>query len=261
MSIVFFLNLDDGYDATSVYQLQDFIKSCRKKLIGDSNLFWVVLQSNQLADTDIVQEDFNKAYKDMKEVLRNDGWILPQLELNMRNQINISNIRVEGHGVYPMQSAIPKLESGTTIVGELPILLKVSNFRENKDQILTHCVQEMNKKDKKNTVIVYDYDYDFKYVGKDLKRLLKDKTVIEYPSNKGKKKDLSNIKDFVEKDDHILFTKRNYFNGCESSKIIYLNYGAAGQRNVLMRGVKDVILVEVGEFAEIRGMKKDIRFN
>ena len=82
------------YDATSVNQLKDFIKNCRKYLKSSSNLFWVALQSNQLADTSSVKEDFKEALKDMKEELIKDGWILPKLEANMRNQINISNINV-----------------------------------------------------------------------------------------------------------------------------------------------------------------------
>ena len=205
----------------------------------------------------------------MKEALKDQGWILPQLESNMRNQINISNIKVGSHGAYKMQSSITKLKSGTNIVGDLPIMLKVkgSEWKGKKDQILTHCLQEMNKKDKKNVVILHDGDPDFKDVGKDLKRLTKDKTVIEYPSNQGKQKDISNIKDFIEKDDHILFTERDYFNGCEASNIIYLNHShkgfspnLIGYRNTLMRAVQNVILVNLGEFTNITGMKEDYRF-
>ena len=237
----------------------------------DSNLFWVALQSNLLADTEDVRYstymdyNFNSALHEMKKGLKKDGWILPHLESNMRNQINISNIKIEGPDVsknhiwYPMQSSITKLNSGTNIVGELPILFKVRGWHKKKDQILTHCVQEMNKKDKKNLVILYDYSL-FKGVGKDLARLVKDKTVIEYPSNHGKQKDISNIKDFIEKDDHILFTKRNYFNGCETSNVIYLNWSSNGQRNVLMRSVKNVILVDVDSRVKIDGMKEDNRF-
>ena len=112
--------------------MKDFIKQSRQKLNSDSNLFWVALQSNQLADVSDVSDDFKKALEDMKEDLTKDGWILPQLESNMRNQINISNIKVEieGSDVFEMQSSIPKLESGTSIVGELPIFLKVNNLRD-----------------------------------------------------------------------------------------------------------------------------------
>ena len=43
-----------------------------------------------------------------------------------------------------------------------------------------------------------------------MKRLIKDKILIKYPSNEGKQKDIQNIKDFIEKDNHILFTKSEY---------------------------------------------------
>ena len=224
---------------------------------SDSNLFWVALQSNTLADTSDVRDGFKEALSAMKEELARDGWILPQLESNMRNQINISNINVERSGFHQMQSSIPKLKSGTNIVGELPICFKVrsdSEWYKKKDNILNHCIQEMNKKDNKNVVILHDSDY-LKDIGKDLKRLIKDKTVIEYPSNEGKKKDIQNIKDFIEKDDHILFTKQDYFNGCEASNIVFLNYEYGGIRNSLMRGVKNVILVNVGNNATVSGMK------
>ena len=92
---------------------------------------------------------------------------------------------------------------------------------------------------------------------------IKDKTVIEYPSNEGKLKDFSNIRDFIEKDDHILFTKSYYFNGCEASNIIFLGHHSEGVRNVMMRAVKNLILVDFydsGEY-EISGMKQDKRFH
>ena len=166
-----------------------------------SNIFWVALQSNQLADTDCVEDDFKDALNAMKEELRKDGWILPQLESNMRNQVNISNMNIETGGHYPMQSTITKLKSGTNIVGELPIRLKVkvSEWKKKKDNILNHCVKEMNKKDKKNVVILYDGDIYFKDVGKDLKRLIKDKTVIEYPSNEENKKTFKILKILLRK--------------------------------------------------------------
>ena len=109
-------------------------------------------------------------------------------------------------------------------------------------------------------MILHDNDFLFKDVGKDLKRLIKDKTVLEYPSNEGKKKDIQNIKDFIEKDDHILVTKKDYFNGCEASNIVYLKHLYTGIRNSLMRGVKNLIFVEVGSDARISGMKEDERF-
>merc|ERR1712126_518556 len=154
--------------------------------------FWVALQSNALADTNDVQDGFKRALSKMKDDLTKNGWILPQLEYNMRNQINISNINVEGNASFQMQSSIQQLKSGTNIVGELPIYFKVrseSEWEEKKDNIMTYCVQEMNKKDNKNVVILHDDFSIFEDVGKDLKKLIKDKKVIEYPSNEGKQKD------------------------------------------------------------------------
>ena len=167
-------------------------------------------------------------------------------------------------GAYPMQSSIQKLKSRTNIVGERPIRFKVKDeieWYKKRDKILNHCIQEMKKKDNKNVVILYDNDNFFKDVGKDLKRLRIDKKVIEYPSNEGKQKDIQNIKDFIEKDDHILFTKNDYFNGCEASNIVYLNsFSSKGIRNSLMRGVKNLILVDVDGDAIVSGMKEDKRF-
>ena len=182
----------------------------------------------------------------------------------MRNQINISKINVEKKsGHYRMQSSVTKSYPGTNVVGELPILLKIkssSDWDEHKVQILTYCFQEMEKKDQRNVVVLYD-SYTFDDVGIGLKLLMKDKTVVEYPSGKGKQKDISNIKDFIEKDDHILLTKSDYFNGCEASNIVFLNNSTIGWRNSFMRGVKNLILVEVHDiFEEISGMKEDKRF-
>ena len=253
--------LGDDYDATSVKQLLEFSKRCRGHLKSDSNLFWVALQSNQMADTSGVEDDFKEELKHMKEELTKNGWILPTLEANMRNQINISNINVESTGGCEMQSSINKLRSGTNVVGEVPVLIKIRNqddWNKKKDAVLKHCIQEMEKKDNKNVVVLFDRDSYFKDVGKDLKRLIKDKTIVEYPASKqDKQKGISNVKDFIEKDNHVLVTESRYFNGCEASNIIFLTNGQEGVRNGLLRAVKNIICVQVGNVAKIEGMKED----
>ena len=250
-----------SYDAISVSQLKVFITNCRRHLKNDSNLFWVALQSNQLADVQaFVDSDFSIELSDMTKELKEAGWILPELKSNMRNQVNISNIMVEYQGnAYRMQSSIEKLQSGSNIIGEFPILIKIKylDWDKKKDQLLEYCFQEMKKKDRKNVVVLYDDDCSFfKDVGKDLRRLSKDKIVVEYPSSQGKQKDISNIKNFIEQNDHILFTRRDYFNGCEASNIIYLNGSSNGVRNCLMRGVQNVICIQVDAYTSICGMKE-----
>ena len=225
------------------------------------------MRSNQLADiASGVEDDFKKSLKIMKTDLTTDGWILPQLESNMRNQINIANIKVEqnstGYG-YQMQSTLTKLESGTNIVGEVPTLFSVRNssdwslWKDVKEYVLKHCLQEMTKKDKNNIVVLHDHYSGFKDVGMVLKRLMKDKTVIEYPSSEGKQKDINNLKDFMRKDDTILFTRNYYFDGYEASNIIYLYSGDCGLRNGLLRAVNNVTCIQVGSHAKISGMKED----
>ena len=217
-----------------------------------------------MADTSRVEEDFQEELEKMKDELTKEGWLLPQLEVNMRNQINISNLNIEQHGNYPMQSSIQKLRSASNVVGEIPTLFKVKNeynWPKKKDAILEHCVQEMDGKDNKNLVVLYDSDHSgFKDVDTDLKRLIKDKTVVEYPSKQNKQKGLQNIKNFIEKDNHILVTEAKYFNGWKASKVLFLAYYGKGVRNALLRSVKNLLCVEVGGLTTINGMKEDRRF-
>ena len=94
--------------------MQDFIRRCRWKL--KSNLFWVSLQPNHLADLSRVGYSFEQALKYMKEGLKGQKWIFPTLQANMRNQVNIANIKVEqGNSGLDMQSSIEKLKSGTSL--------------------------------------------------------------------------------------------------------------------------------------------------
>ena len=255
---------DRQYDSASVKQLNVFLWRCSRHLKSESNLFWVALQSNQVADIDDVQNDFKEALENMKNDLATNGWIFPQLESNMRNQINISNITVDGSqsGMH-MQSSIDILKSGTNVVGEIPTLYKVERSWDKKERkILKHCIDEMNAKDKKNIVILYDRDAMFKEVAIDLKNIIQDKTIVEYPSSQGKQKGVANIKDFIEKDNHVLFTQKQYFNGCEASNVIFLNDDMVGVRNCLMRAVKNVICIQAGgSQTKISGMKEDHRFN
>ena len=74
----------------------------------------------------------------MNEELKMNGWILPSLQANMRNQVNIANIQIdrrENSGWDgEMQSSIDKLPSGSSLVGEIPVLfrLKLSDWNEKK---------------------------------------------------------------------------------------------------------------------------------
>ena len=103
----------------------------------------------------------------------------------------------------------------------------------------------------------------FKDVADDIKRVIKDKNVVSYPSEKGEKEDILNVKNFVEKNDHILVTEGHYFNGCEAANIIILFSSGAGLRNCILRGVQNIICVQLSDYganAKINGMKEDKRF-
>ena len=84
------------YDASSVKRLTEFLKRCRQHLKNKEHLLWVSLQSNLLADLSRrVEKEFQNALKEMKEEMKRNGWILPTLSANMRNQVNIANVQVE----------------------------------------------------------------------------------------------------------------------------------------------------------------------
>ena len=93
--------------------------------------------------------------------------------------------------------------------------------------------------------------------------MIKDKKVVAYPSKQSKEKRISNVKKFVEKSDHILVTRRQYFDGCESANVIFLTDGIESVRNSVLRGVQNIICVQLmdyGSEASINGMKEDNRF-
>ena len=70
------------------------------------------------------------------------------------------------------------------------------------------------------------------------------------------------MKQFVEKSDHILVTRRHYFDGCESANVIYLTNGTEGMRNSVLRGVQNILCVQLtrGGDAKMNGMKEYNRF-
>ena len=139
------------YDASSAKKLKDFIISCRKELKSETNLFWIALQSNVLADLGNVENDFEKALPKMKEELKNEKFIFPTLQANMRNQVNIANITVEQDTGFlsEMLSSIEKLKSGSSLVGEVPLLFKASRWGKKKEVVLKHCFELMNQKVKR----------------------------------------------------------------------------------------------------------------
>ena len=92
--MIFISNLGKYY-ATSVKKFKEFITNCRKQLKNETNLFWIALQSNILADLSEVENDFEEALTEMKDELKKEEWIFPTLQANMRNQVNIANINVK----------------------------------------------------------------------------------------------------------------------------------------------------------------------
>lgn len=257
------------YEAASVKRLSEFLTRCRQQLTNEENLFWVSLQSNVLADLchTTSRREFDKALQAMKEEMKRNGWILPTLKANMRNEVNIANVQVErgSYGDERMNSLIEKLKSGTSLIGEVPILFYVNEWNKKKNKVLKHCIELMSQKNDKNIVVLWIEDYFFKDVADDIKRVIKDKKVVPHPSKQSKKEGISNVKQFLEKCNHILATKTQYFNDCESANVIFLNEtgSGAGLRNSILRGVENIICIEVSDDdfpEEIEGMKEDNRF-
>ena len=168
--------------------------------------------------------------------------------------------------------SVEKLNAGSSLVGELPLLFRVKDWELQKFEVLYHCINLMTKKNDKNIVVLYDDFKVFKDVDKDIQMIIEDKTVVAYPSDEYKI-GISSIHDFIEKRGHIFVTHGQYFNGCEASNIIFLNYCYSGVRNCLMRGVENVICVQlkqnkqkgikaiIGETTDIKGIKEDNRFD
>ena len=262
------INSNSKYDANSVKRITEFLTSCRNQMKNEENLFWVSLQSNLLADLTIVEKDFENSVAEMKDELKRNGWTLPTLKANMRNQVNIANVLIEeGESAESkMVSSIIKLKSGTSLIGEVPILMQVKqgDWSKKKYIMLKHCIELMSQKNEKNIVVLWDDDGYFKDVADDIKRVIKDKKVVEYPSKQSKMEEISNIKQFVEKSDHILVTRNYYFNGCESANVIYLSWNKAGIRNSVLRGVQNIICIQLmvgsGFDANMNGMKEDKTF-
>ena len=72
---------------------------------------------------DEVKDDFKEASKHIKEDLTRDKWMQLRLESDMRNQVIISNIKVDESGT---QSDITKLETRRNILFYL--LLDITLF-------------------------------------------------------------------------------------------------------------------------------------
>ena len=218
-----------------------------------------------MADIQYAREDYTNAINEMKNELTEEGWIFPCLQANMRNQVNIANINAEFNAVYPekMQSSIEKLKPASTLVGDVPLLFKVKEdqWERKKEEVLKQCIELMAEKNGKNIVILFDNDNLFEDVADVIKRVVKDKTVVPYPSYKSEKEDIENVKIFVENTNHILATKQHYFDGCEAPNIVYLcSKGFLGLRNYLLRGVENLICVQLSDDFELKGMKEDRRF-
>ena len=247
---------------------------CQQQFQNKSNLFWVSLQSNLLADLSVVTNDFAEAVQEMKVEMKRNGWVLPTLSANMRNQVNIAKVHFEKGEMsgWEMQSSITKLASGSSLIGEIPMLFRVKliDWEDKKDKMLKHCIDLLSQKSEKNLVVLWDHDNFFDSVEVDIKTVIEDKKIVSYPSKQSKKEGIRRkkkhakkiVKRFVEKSDHILVTKTKYLNGCECANAIVLTYGDGGVRNSVLRGVQNMLCIQltIGNEAKMNGMKEDSRF-
>ena len=132
-----------------------------------------------------------------------------------------------------------------------------------KYEVLRHCIELISQKNEKNIVVLWDClssNYSrFMEIEDDIKNVAKDKKVVAYPSkyvNVG----ISNIKQFVEKANHILVTQNLFFNGCECANVVFLTDGFKDIRNSILRGVQNILCIQVtnvGYEARINGVKKE----
>ena len=255
----------------SVQNIQHFLSKCRQHLQGNKKFFWISFQSNVLVDTALYMliEDFNLAFEDLKQNLSSNGWLLPNLSANMRNQKNIYNISVKGSSrskTDTCNTALSRLRIGSTVVGELPFLVKIKrhHWPEKETEILNHCVELIDQKTERNIIILHDASFPSLDIENSLKEVLRNKIVLSYPCPGSNEQGIRNFQDFCEKKNHLLVTQVKYFNGCEAPNVIYLTDGGFGIRNAMLRAVERLVcvlrLLPNETFISIKGVKEDNSF-
>ena len=214
-------------------------------------------------------EDFNEAFKDLKQLLTTQGWLLPNLNANMRNQKNIYNLVVKGTSrskTDTCNTVLPRLRIGSTVVGELPTLIKVRRWHwdEKKKEVLKYCVELVDQHTERNIIILHDLNFLSHEIENDLQEVQNSKTVLSYPCVGNKEQGRKHFQDFCEMIGHLLITQEKYFNGCEAPNVIYLTEGGFGARNPMLRAVERLVcvlrLLPNEDFISIHGVKEDNTF-
>ena len=221
------------------------------------------------ADTAFVSDDFNTAFEEFKNHLTEQGMVLPVLSTNMRNQKNIVSVTVQGGYVdYKVKDFIKKLECGSTVVGEIPSLVKIKrhDWATKKCEVLKHVIDSMKKKNNKNIVVLHGAQLKSEDLKSDLINIT-NKTIVVYPTPKNKQQGIANIQTFIQNDNCILVTRSRYFNGSESSNVIYIEKadGVTSTRSSLMRAVEHLTIIQIINNATINdytytGMKEECKF-
>ena len=153
-----------------------------------------------------------------------------------------------------------------------------AKWDKKRHEVLKHCIDLLSSKNNKNIVVLFNPEFtpwggdkfsnelhEYKLVD-DIKQVAQDQKVVIYPSRITKENGIANIRSFTENKNHILVTEEQYFNGCETSNLIYLFCGyprKAGIRNCILRGIQNVICIQheyAAEDCRIEGMKEDYRF-
>ena len=71
-------------------EVKKFLSRCREYLEKSQRTLWIAFQSNVFTDTAKVIKGFTEEFEQTKTTLANRGWLLPSLNINMRNQKNIA---------------------------------------------------------------------------------------------------------------------------------------------------------------------------
>ena len=232
--------------------LKEGISRCRKHLEKNQRILWISFQSNLLTDTADVSEGFKNEFKQVKKSLASHGWLLPTLNVNMRNQRNIARVKVESDkaNFYQMQYLLPLLNDNTLLVGEVPVEVKLEKrFWENqKHRVFKYVIDQMNEKNDKNILFLLSQDAKIEDVAGILKTI-SNSTVLMYPIVKDKKLGEANVKAFIEDSNIILVTHDELFNGCETSKVVYIKMGDLNIlrdiKSSIRRAIEHLIIVNV----------------
>ena len=216
------------YDKSSIEKAQNFVKRCQEKVHAD-NKIWIAFQVNAIHDSCDARDEFDQAFKVMKNTLLSEGVFIRSLTSNMRNATEVGEVtrKAQFDSIHPyskLSQNIEALPARSNVRSTKP--WSIPYLKTNRKQHFRQAMKMALKKTKQDgeaIVVMFDpREIQIEEIKKCLKRNeVPEETIILHPE-KAKEEGTEHLEAFLKNPKGIYLVPQDCFTGCEAHHLLFL---------------------------------------